>query len=487
MEKGYRNHPYTIIINTINDMKIVIPFILLIIFKFQFKQLIIGILLIFLCFKNFFKWKNTKFNIEGGILKYKSGIIYKKKLEIAINRISTIDLGQDIVQGILNVYRVKIDSGSVGLGKEGSEIDIILKEDLALNIRDFIRKSINPISNNNKNYYNVSLNKEICINENTKDKFTISNKELFISAITKNNIGVGVGLLIAFHKILEKIDDIFNINILNKVSKYIDMKTAYAKSTVYFIYFLIILFIILLFISIILSIIGSIIKFHGFTVYKKYNYIIIEYGLISKKSYSLPIKSINAIKLKQNFIRQKFNLYRIEVSTVGYGDESGEEAIIYPIANKKLTKKIISTILPEFNYNVEINNPPKEALIKFMFIPILITFITCSIISYIKVRFSIIFLILPIVIMSRYLKYKNTGVGFNDSIFICTCNGFNKETILVKLNSIQSISVTSNYFQRKKNLCSYKINFYSNKITDLIKIKHLKDEYFRKLENKIEF
>ncbi|WP_242947249.1 PH domain-containing protein [Clostridium haemolyticum] len=53
----------------------------------------------------------------------------------------------------------------------------------------------------------------------------------------------------------------------------------------------------------------------------------------------MPIKSINAIKLKQNFIRQKFNLYRIEVSTVGYGDESGEEAIIYPIANKKIDKK----------------------------------------------------------------------------------------------------------------------------------------------------
>lgn len=201
----------------------------------------------------------------------------------------------------------------------------------------------------------------------------------------------------------------------------------------------------------------------------------------------MPIKSINAIKLKQNFIKQKFNLYRIEVATVGYGDESGEEAIIYPIANKKLTNKIISTILPEFNYSVEINNPPKEALIKFMLIPILITFIICGIISYIEIRFSIIFLILPIIISSRYLNYKNTGLGFNDNIFICTCKGFNKETIIVKMKSIQSIGMTSNYFQRKKNLCSYKIDFYSSKIKDLIEIKHLKDQYFRKLENKIEF
>ncbi|KGM94470.1 hypothetical protein FDC62_10675 [Clostridium botulinum] len=484
MESGYKNHPYTIITNTVRDMKIAIPLILLVIFKFESEQLIvIGALLIFLCFKNFFKWKNTEFNIEDGILKYKSGIICKKKLEIPINKISTIDLGQDVVQGILNVYRVKIDSGSVSLEKEGSEIDIILKEDLALDIRDFIRQAINLTSYDNENYHNVSQNRGTNIKKNIQDEFRISNKELFIAAITKNNIGFGIGLLIAAHEILEKIDDILDINILSKVAKCIDMKTAYAKSTVYFIYFLIIL----LFISIILSIIGSIIKFHGFTVYKKHNYIIIEYGLISKKAYSLPIKSINAIKLKQNFIKQKFNLYSIEVSTVGYGDESGEEAIIYPIANKKLTKKIISTILPEFNYNVEINNPPKEALIKFMFIPILITFIICGIISYIKVTFSIIFLILPIVIASRYLNYKNTGVGFNDNIFICTHNGFNKETIIVKMKSIQSICMTSNYFQRKKNLCSYKIDFYSSKITDLIQIKHLKDEYFRKLENKIEF
>ncbi|MCD3283547.1 PH domain-containing protein, partial [Clostridium botulinum C/D] len=236
MENGCKNHPYTIITNTVRDMKIAIPIILLVIFKFEIEQLIvIGALLIFLCFKNFFKWKNTEFNIEDGILKYKSGIISKKKLEIPINKISTIDLGQDIIQGILNVYRVKIDSGSVSLEKEGSEIDIILKEDLALDIRDFIRQAINPISDDNENYHNVSQNRGRNIKENIQDEFRISNKELFISAITRNNIGFGIGLLIAAHEILQKIDHILDINILSKVDKCIDMKTAHSKSTVYFI------------------------------------------------------------------------------------------------------------------------------------------------------------------------------------------------------------------------------------------------------------
>lgn len=473
MDKIYRNHPCIIGTDVINDMKVFIPFVLFVLFKFNIGKLImLCILTVLLILKNLLKWRNTKFSIKQGMVNYEIGIISKKKISIPIDKITTIDISENIFESIFNTKRVKIDSGSVNLEKDDSEIKMVLKKDLALYIRKCIRNSTE------KNYK---------YDDEVKESFEVSTKDLFISAITRNNLGFGIGLLFAANRFSHKIDDVLEIDLLTKISNHIDMKSVYKQSVLYLLYFVVGITILFLILSIILSIVGTVIKYYGFKVYKSNDCIVVEYGLINKKSYSLPIESIHAIKLKQNFIKQKFKLYRIEVSTVGYGDESGEEAIIFPIANKEKTDIIINTLLPEFNYKGQINEAPKEARIKFMFLPILVTLIICIVTSIIKIEFSFIFIILPIVILSRYLNYKNVSIGFDENLLVSKYGGFSKEITLVKVKSVQSITMSSNYFQRKKDLCTYKIDFYSNVLTDLVVIKHLKNYYFRKLEEKIDF
>lgn len=479
MDKVYRNHPSVIVTDVINDMKVLIVLIVAALFKFNIGEALgLFILVIFLFLKNLFKWRTTKFSIEEDIVNYEKGIIFKKKISIPIDKITTIDFRENIFESIFNTKRVKIDSGSVDIAKDGSEIDMVLKEEVALYIRNFIRTSMDE---------NYKYDDEVKESDQIKESFKVSTKDLFISAVTRNNLGFGIGLLFAANGLLHKIDDVLDIDILTKISKHIDIKSVYKQSVLYLLYFLVGFTILFLIISIILSIVGTVIKYYGFKVYKSNDYIVVEYGLINKKSYSLPIESIHAIKLKQNLIKQKLNLYRIEVSTVGYGDESGEEAIIFPIGNKKKIEKIINTLLPEFNYKSEINNAPRESIMKFMFLPILATLIICTVMSIIKIKFSFIFIIMPIVILSRYLNYKNVAIGFDEEVLFSQYGGFSKKITLVKVKSIQSITMSSNYFQRKKDLCTYKIDFYSNVLTDLVVIKHLKNYYFRKLEDKIDF
>ncbi|KEH99301.1 PH domain-containing protein [Clostridium massiliodielmoense] len=489
MNKEYRNHFSTIIINIIKELRSFIALAILILIKVTTSKAIIicASMIGYLIIKNFLKWRTTKFSIKDGMLNYNSGMISKQKLSIPIDKITTIDLGQNLFERIFNAYKVKIDSGSLGLGKEGSEIEIVLNKKSAFVLREVLR--------NNKDNYDENIiyekishpKEESKIYKKNINKLTVKNKELFISALTRNNLAYGIGLLFAAQRGLDKIEDILKVDIAAKVSKYKHIENLDGYSMLYIVYFIIGLLVLFLIVSIICSVAGTIIKYYNFTVCREGNIIIIEYGFFNKKSYSLNIENIHAIKLKQNLIKQKFNLYRIEVSTVGYGDEESEEAIFYPIANKKKVQKIIECLLPEFKYSGEFNKAPRKAIIRYMLFPTVITILICSLVSFIKIKLSLVFILVPIVMINRYLSYKNAGIGFNEDIAVFSSKGFGKETMYIKIDSIQSISMSSNYFQRRKSLCTYNIDFHSSKLIDIVEIKHLENCYFRKLENKIDF
>ena len=143
MNKEYRNHFCTMIINIIKELRTFIAFAIVILIKVTTSKAIIicGLMCGYLFIKNFLKWRTTKFTIENGMLNYNSGIVSKQRASVPIDKITTIDLEQDLFERIFNVYKLKIDSGSLGLNKDGSEIKIVLKKKSAFVIREVLRNN----------------------------------------------------------------------------------------------------------------------------------------------------------------------------------------------------------------------------------------------------------------------------------------------------------------------------------------------------------
>ena len=63
---------------------------------------------------NTIKYFNTTFYVENETLKVATGLFTKKKIEMPLRNITTIDLSQDILYRIFKVYKVKLDNGSQG-------------------------------------------------------------------------------------------------------------------------------------------------------------------------------------------------------------------------------------------------------------------------------------------------------------------------------------------------------------------------------------
>lgn len=479
MDKPQKNHISSVLVSIFKMVKEMTFFIVILLVKLHLKGVIaIASMILIIIILAFIKWHKTLFYISDDILVYETGILKKNVLKLSIDKITTVDLEQSIVQKFFNTFRLKIDSGSIQ--SNSTEIDIVLAKEAAFKVRDIILSADTEVGASEKrkigDYY-----------EDKKNIFEVSLKELLIDAITKNNFVFGLGVIFSAFTFLDDILDVFGIKVSETLDKYFNISELSSKSMSLIIISILQLITFFWIVSIIFSIASNIIKLYGFKVYKQGENIKIEYGLINKKAYSLPTKNIHAITLKQNFIKQKFNLYNVEVTTIGYGNEEKEEAILYPTANIEFVRKLIYGLAPEFRYECDMFKPPKEAISKFLFIPITIAIAFCLVLTKIVSKGYLSFLILPLVVLSGYINFKNTSMGFDDNIFVGAFGGFYKKIVVVKIPSIQSLSMTSNYFQRRKNLCSYNVEYYGNKLNSSIDIKHLKNSYFVELKEKIDY
>lgn len=466
-----RNHILYILEESLKSIKSVFVFLILAITNIDEGGIYVIIALLLLSiFKSTFKWINTKFSINYNMLSYYTGLINKRKLDIPFDRINTIDISRSIFDRIFNVSTLKVDTGAV---KEvGQEIKIKIKEKDSYEIRDLINDL-----NKEKINDNIDLSRDNYKENNSK---TITFKEIFKYSLCKSKVFWAIGGVFFISDFILNLEETLDISITNNVVDNIDIEKVFSIGLFKFILILILLFIIIyILISILYTIVESI-RLYNFTLTNDKNDIKIKYGLFTIKEYSIPKDKIYAIRFKQNLLQQFVKIFQIEVVTIGYGDEKKEQAILYPVGDKNFVDTTLKLILSSFDYNGEINKPSKKVLSRFIikrsiiliiFLIIPLFFIIPNTLLLIKICL-ISFLILYNIFLG-YKNYKNTSLGVNKDLLLASSGSTLKTTTLIKQEYLQSVEVKENPFQRKKHVCDFKLDIYSNKMGDIVIIENL--------------
>ena len=461
-----RNNKIVILSNFLEIMKNIFIFILFSLGYSPINPLIalMGLMIIALIF-SFTRWYNTYYEIDDYEIRYTKGLLNKNTTVIPISKISTVDISQNVIYQFFDIARLKLDSGAVNIGE--SEINLVVSIEKANKIKNILGK----LEDTNK-----------------KDNYIkLSSSEIVKYALTKNTTTIILGIFVAINTFLDDLLKLFKIEneFYNRVGISIGTTISQSYNIKKLILIICILIIAGYIITKLLSICYYMLKFSNFTIYKDDKCINIKYGELSKKKYSLPINKVNSVTLKQNLIRQVLGLYTLEISTVGYGNEDKEEAILYPICSINKAKEIIEKIVPDYNIDLELKTVNKKGRKRFFIVPILITTILVISLS-VFFKYGYISFILELVIfIICYFKYKNTSIGYCEESIIATLGTFTKKIIIVKMEKIEDITISSSFFQRRDDLCNYTINYYGQKLTEALVIKHLPKDHFEDLKNKL--
>lgn len=477
------NHPIAVVTSIIRNFKKWV-FLFLIIFinnRLYGELAILGALLVFSIY-GYFNWKRTFFYIEDKNLIYNSGVFSIKRKVIPLEKIITVDFTQSILSRFFKLYKVKLDTGSKDIAM--SELDILLRVDQAEDLKAAI--FADGTSGNHDTLESGNEIEENFSDTNSEKAFMVSMGTITLKAITGNFILIGLGALLSFYAFFDDIVSALDlkIDLFDNAEKYVE--TASRGDFFTILYTVITIILPFVFIALFFSIVGTNIRYYGFTIKRSGNKIHIEYGLLSKKKYTIPVDGINAVTLQQNLFRRLIKMNSIEASTAGYGDEKNEEALLFPLAGEKLTAEILNAILPDVVYSGELKRPPRRAASMFFFKPIFLYACMVLIGSIFKIQIAYALFLIPVIALANFLEYKNSGIGFDSSRVALAYGAFSYKRVIIPFSKVQVLSKKVSIFQKRKNLCTYIFEFYSGKIGASATVKHLGNEYFSDLmENQI--
>lgn len=445
--------------------------------------ILLGFILLYLIIV-IIKWRCNLFYVKENTIFVENGIFKKTKKEIPIEKITTLDTKTNILNTLLNTSRLNINTGAINNSGD-IEFSFTLKKYQIESIKEIVLNSTNILC---KQELIVKEEGYIC----KENLYKMTFKDICLYTITKSKIYVI--LMVGF--LYNILDDLIG---KDKVSKYIDdysknLKYLYeniSKSNIATLIFIVISFLMFIYIlSTLICFIYHYIKYYNFTLQRIDNNIFIDYGLISKKSFSFKIEQINSITFDQNLACQLLNLCNINISVIGYQDDDmASQALLYPLANESLKDEIIKHIVYEFKCCGEKINPPKHTISRFLIKRYLISLIILlSVFYYVDmyswIMYTILAMILIIQTISGYRLYKNTSIKIGKGKIEISSGSINKHSTIIPDEKIQSIGYKQSIFQKKKDVYDYNIDVCSNNIGDLIKLKNLDTKIIKYLEEK---
>ncbi|HDA5923015.1 TPA: PH domain-containing protein, partial [Staphylococcus aureus] len=257
---------------------------------------------------------NTRYWIEDNYFILTTGIFNKKRKELNIKRIQSVDMTQGVVNQIIGGVDLQIKTPSDGIvlsvisKKQGEYLERYIDQ-LQTELKTEGAQKSSAEKNDNCNHDiegNVEDIAEGRLDEvqntdsmlNQKNKripiYQMNFKESLFMAMTSGAIGVTLAALVPIYGAVRELIPWSKLN--HEISQWVQIVS-------------ISVLIIILLVLIVAYIIGTIItmiRFYGFSVMLENEQLKIEYGLFNKKKVTVPTRRLQAVVERQSYIRRIF-------------------------------------------------------------------------------------------------------------------------------------------------------------------------------------
>ncbi|KOP79583.1 hypothetical protein AMS60_17395 [Bacillus sp. FJAT-21945] len=438
MSEPKRLHPIAAVINCIKQLKeLIIPFLVFVVFgsKNGLFQLFasLGVIVLVLII-GILTWLRFTYRLEDGELRIEYGVFVRKKRYIPFERIQSLDLSEGILQRPFGLVKVKIETA--GSSGEAEAVLTSISKSQATIIQQALSFAKDGTSIDEQ---------EVVKDEKETILYQITPKELFLLASTSGGVGVVISAVIAFIFQFEEI--IPYEKVFNGLENFISSGVL-VVSLLVFIGFLV---------AWAAALIGTMLKYAGFTVKKNEDDFIITRGLLEKRQLTIPLHRIQAIRISENLVRQPLGLSTVYIESAGGSatDTESTREMLVPIAKRNVITTILSPYLPEYNLETSILSAPRRSLKRYLFrgFVYMLPIMAVSVLFFRPWGYLSLLIVIPAMFLS-YLKFMDAGWKVDHQQLTFRYRTIIRNTIFMKRNRIQSLVMKESYFQNKNKLAS---------------------------------
>lgn len=427
------------------------------------------------------RWRYQVFTLKEMSLVSKQGIFNQEIRELPFDKIHSQSTTQNIFQRLTGLVCIKIDTGSAGSTLE-PEITLVLKAAAADLLVQTIEKRKSG-ANLENSPPNANAEPETRTQESPMTlRYSIGIGDIFKMSVTGNILLPGIvfiGLLLNEGRrivgFLNKMGVVAELPPWDQQSLFLwwfSVEGFFSNviSGLFWIFFLIMAFLIF---SGCISFVTNCIRFYSFEVRSQGERWHIRYGLLQKHAVNFELSKVKAVLLTQNILQRALGVWQLKIEIVGLGDEKGETALLFPLLAEASRERIFSELLPNFWVQGDILRPPADTLKLFLLRWLWLPFVVAMAASLLYPKGYLTFLVLPFFIIPAVLEYKNTGLAKNAAAMFVQQGAMTRQQGYIRLRDIQSVTLVSSYFQRKKALSNFKLSYQTNRFGSGSTLRHL--------------
>lgn len=414
----------------------------------------LGILVVLLFFliRAFLIYKNFLFKIDNNHFILQQGIISKTNTSIPFHRIQNINFKQNLVQQIINVYEVSIETAG------STDTEIAIK---ALNFED--AKNLKSVILDSK-----EINESVVKQSTEKPFLKISILELFKVSLTENhlrNLFLFFAILLGFFQQIQQIADSFGET--ETLDGFIKDSTNAVSTSFILVLTLLVFLTITAFIT---SFVRIFLVHFNLSAYLKKDAYEINQGLFTKKSIILKKQKIQNITVSTNPLKRLIGISYITFKQAVSGKINHKnEKVIKIVGCKKNQVDDVKTNLYQFK-DIEAQDKMypdtyyKNRVYLFNLLFLVIIYVSIYIFTEPFFLYSLV-LILPIYGFLIQKKIKKRFYKLNEEMIVVGNGMIETHHTYLELFKVQSIKLKQTIFQQRSNVTDLILQTASGKIT----------------------
>ncbi|MBA4147522.1 MAG: PH domain-containing protein [Verrucomicrobia bacterium] len=389
------------------------------------------------------------YRIAGAELITREGLIQRHERNIPLDRVQDIKIEQGVLHRMLKMAVVQVETA----GGKGAEATLsVLSQPDAEQLRRLIfeRRAIVRGKGAETTEPQPEQPAEIIRKLELKD--------LVMAGLTSNRMASVIVLLGAVWAFA---DDVLGekayIRMQQAIEQWFAQLATYDLQTTIFLFIFGAIGIILF--SMIISVIGSVVLFHGFTLVRHGEDLQRSYGLLTRRTASLPRRRIQVLQIQEGILRRLFGLAAVRADTAGSpagdGQQSGHDSLL-PI----IPKDELGTLMPVFFPNFDNEQPDwrrvsRVAIRRGTLKGSLLLLTLSAILSFFYGQASLWALIfLPAVYLINVLNYRHLGYSLGAEYFQTRRGWLKRSTHVVPIRNIQSVVLHQNPFDRRHRVAT---------------------------------
>lgn len=449
-------HPLTIAFGVWKGLRGSLPIIPLIYFGNRFMGA--GLLLFILgstILTSLVRYFSLSYRIEGGELITEHGILQRNTRHIPLERVQEIRIEQGVLHRLLDVVDAKVETG----GGEGAEAVLsVLSKAEAERLRQAVFERAAAIkAAEPAEPLNIAPPPAAIVHQ-------LSHRDLLLAGFTTNHL---VSVMIAIGAFFNFADDIFPDTFYKQGAEYGYRTSRYLLGQDAWITLglALVAMAIVFLLGAAFSMARAIVVFHGFTLSLCGEDLHRRYGLLTRRSSSLPRRRIQVLEIEEKMLRRFFRLATLRVDTAGGKKENEEDRqgrdVLMPIVDRAEVPRLLGVIFPTLDPEpVEWRGVSKLSIWRGTVKGGLFCLLLATAFYFLhRESLSILTLLaIPLVWWGNVLRYRWLGYFIGER-FVWTRRGWlGRSTHVVPIEKIQAVEVLQSPVDRRLGIASLHID-----------------------------